>query len=140
MYPSSGAWDILPLEKGFAITAKLLIMIEGCVLKRLRCLLVCVAIIVVAAVGLALKVRTVTQPLFLLRILVSTLVNMIIALLVLKTLVVRHVILSPLWLVLMLRHSDVLLLRLLRLMGLVMLQPHVVMGNSILIVSLMVIA
>ena len=40
MYPSSGAWDILPLEKGFAITAKLLIMIEGCVLKRLRCLLV----------------------------------------------------------------------------------------------------
>jgi hypothetical protein len=137
MYPSSGAWDILPLEKGFAITAKLLIMIEGCVLKRLRCLLVCVAIIVVAAVGLALKVRTVTQPLFLLRILVSTLVNMIIALLVLKTLVVRHVILSPLWLVLMLRHSDVLLLRL---MGLVMLQPHVVMGNSILIVSLMVIA
>lgn len=125
------------MEKGFAITAKLLIMIEGCVLKRLRCLLVCVAIIVVAAVGLALKVRTVTQPLFLLRILVSTLVNMIIALLVLKTLVVRHVILSPLWLVLMLRHSDVLLLRL---MGLVMLQPHVVMGNSILIVSLMVIA
>ena len=140
MYPSSGAWDILPLEKGFAITAKLLIMIEGCVLKRLRCLLVCVAIIVVAAVGLALKVRTVTQPLFLLCILVSTLVNMIIALLVLKTLAVRHVILSPLWLVLMLRHSDVLLLRLLRLMGLVMLQPHVVMGNSILIVSLMVIA